>query len=262
MFGKTLSVANLCAVLAVCSMLGMTSAIPVRRENAALLERDLQPIKSDAQIQPGMVDLLDQYQNLAQQVAAAPKGTPEFDALVTKMNSTKAVLQTKIKGIAVLVDSPTTNTTVNTTVAATSTTATSTSTSVSTTIASSTAPASSSTVTPGPSNKVKTGGPLTIVTQMGTSIVVLASQGTTSTVTLAPFTSSSPSPTATSAASGATSTFDINTMPAPDARSGPQPTGTSAAQSQARSGAMSLSSSMWNGSMLLAGFVVGALIAL
>ncbi|KAF8202975.1 hypothetical protein BJ912DRAFT_335708 [Pholiota molesta] len=91
MFGKSLSMASLCTALAVCSMLGMTTALPVRRGNAVLFDRDLQPVKSDAQTKPGMVDLLDQYKNLAEQVAASTKGTPESDALKSKMNSTKAV---------------------------------------------------------------------------------------------------------------------------------------------------------------------------
>ncbi|KAF9481688.1 hypothetical protein BDN70DRAFT_875992, partial [Pholiota conissans] len=227
MFGKTLSAANFCTVLAVCSMVGMTSALPMRRQNPALFERDVQPNK-----QPGMVDLLDQYQSLAEQVAASAKGSPEYINLVTKMNATKTNLGTKIKGIAVLVDSPaaSTSTTVNPTAAATTAT---TASSVPTTTASSVAP-TTATTTPGSSNKIIAGpGPLTIVTQVGTSFVVVASQGTTRTVTLATLTSSSTSSQSASTATGsgsgaasASSTFDINTMPAPDRLSGPQPSAT------------------------------------
>jgi len=220
MFGKIISALTLCA------MLGLTSAAPVQLANA-LYGRDLQPLSPTAQIQPGIFDLLDQFKNLAQQAAAAPKGTPQFIALVSQMDSTKAKLEAAIQGVAVLATDPTTASTnaTSSTIVPTTTTTPSAATTTTTNASTTASPGSKSTPT-GTSPSLtsiappETGSadvpPMTIVTQVGTSIVVVASQGVTSTITLPTRTAVSGAATSTASSSfGATSIFDINTAAAP-----------------------------------------------
>ncbi|KJA26083.1 hypothetical protein HYPSUDRAFT_349009 [Hypholoma sublateritium FD-334 SS-4] len=259
------SAANLCTALILCTIFGLTSAAPVQLENA-LRARDLQPITPTSQIQPGMFDLLDQYRNLAQQAAAAPKGTPQYTALVTKMNSTKTQLETAIQGVAVLAADPSTTSTnaASSTIAPTTTASAAPSTTPTPSAAiTTTASPGSKSESAGTSSSLTTTSPtaanvpaMTIVTQVGTSIVVVASQGVTSTITLATRTTVSGAAISTSSSSsGATSTFDINTAAAPGT--------TKAAQSNIDSSSVSLLiPSLWSGSMLAAGLTVGTLMAL
>jgi len=159
MFAKLISAANLCTALTLCAaMFGPASAAPVQLDNA-LYGRDLQPITPTSQIQPGMFDLLDQFRNLAQQAVAAPRGTPQYTALVSQLNSTKAQLEAAIQGVAVLATDPPPTSTNTTTPSVATTTALPGSKSEST--------GASSSLTTSPTETVSTNVPaVTIVTQV------------------------------------------------------------------------------------------------
>jgi len=185
MFGKSLLI-NLCAGFLLCSSNGYSFAMPVRLSATKVLARELVSLVPGASIHPVHVDLMDRYENLERQVSEAVEGTPDYKYLVNDLATTKRTLDNSIKGIAVLARS---DTTLSVPVPSSSST-----------VASASVTASASTISAAPPTSVNTDVPVvTVVTQIGTSVVVVASQGVTSTITLATLTnvsSSTPSSTA------------------------------------------------------------------
>lgn len=225
MFGKSLLI-NLCAGFLLCSSNGYAAAMPVRLSATKILARELVPLVPGASIHPVHVDLMDRYENLERQVSEAVEGTPDYKYLVNDLATTKQTLDNSIKGIAVLARS---DTTLSVPVP-------------SSTVASASVTASASTISAVPSTSVNTDVPVvTVVTQIGTSVVVVASQGMTSTITLATLTnvpSSTPSSTAPPGSSTSGSASGSGVVSASSVAS-TTPSGTNAAQQGKASSAAS-----------------------
>jgi len=192
--------------------------------NNTTVETELVPIVDGTEIDPSLVDLMDQITNYQKQVNEGQPGSPGFDELVQKLNDTKAELNQQISGVAVLVTTTIENSpTLIGSAAVVSVSLTSNSeapiatTTTFTSVASTTESTISSTVTSPPATtSIDTNVPVvTVVTQVGTSVVVVASQGVTSTVTLATITVQTASPTSSSGPASTSNVASSSSVPGP-----------------------------------------------
>ncbi|CAA7258713.1 unnamed protein product [Cyclocybe aegerita] len=212
MFGKIPSI-SLYTVLVLCASVCLSWAVPVQvRSGFRLVARQqIEPVVTGAQVAPVLVDLLDQVQNLQQQFDAASE--PLRSQIQQELAETKATLEQKMLGIAVYVSAsePPPATFLPTTTPA---------------APSSTLSASPSTVTAPPPSTASASAPVvTVVTQEGSAIVILASQGVTSTVSLE-------TRTAVPSASGTTTNAPASSASTPPGTTtAPEPTITTPASS-------------------------------